>query len=211
MLCALVALLALLFPSGQVWMASGTAVYPSRPDCLIMLSLRGATPCYARVPQWLLCIPFVLCAFVVIAIHSFPCGSLRIPFRTMVRPSGLHPAPPRPLWTLYKDLAGGNSLLRQGPVKSVSCGCRLSCTSASWPVGLCLFPQTCLGSSVSRSLPTFWTSVSPSVYCLGGALVALLLWWAATPCLVRVPPPCQAFLSVFRSSTACTFSTAVVC
>ena len=75
------------------------------------------------------------------------------------------PAPPS---VDAKDLAGCNPLLRQGPVKSVSCGCRLSCTSASWPVGLCLFPQRCLGSSVSRSLPTFWTSVSPSVYCLGG-------------------------------------------
>ena len=121
--------------------------------------------------------PFVLCAFVVLAIHSSPCGSLRIPFRTMVRPRGLCLALLGPLrwWRLclasllcvrppkHKDLAGCNPLLRQGPDKSVSCGCRLSCTSASWPVGLSPFPFARRGSSVSGFLPTFWTSVSPSV------------------------------------------------
>ena len=162
--------------------------------------------------------PFVLCAFVVLAIHSSICGSLRIPFRTMVRPRGLCLALLGPLcwWRLclasllcvrppkHKDLAGCNPLLRQGPDKSVSCGCRLSCTSASWPVGLSPFP-------LHAAVPPF------PVFCLRfglrflrlSALVPPLLWWAATPCLAGAPPPCQAFLCLFGWPSACSFSTAV--
>ena len=106
------------------------------------------------------------------------------------------PSPPRPLWTLRTWQAAIPCCDRAlSSPSAVVVGFR-----ALLPRGLLVFACSHKGASVPP-FPVPCLRFGLRSLRLFTALVALLLWWAVTPCLVRVPPPFQAFLSVFRSST----------
>ena len=163
--------------------------------------------------------PFVLCAFVVLAIHSSPCGSLRIsvPYNgTSAWALSGAARPPSLVETLpcLTALRPAPEAQGSGRLQPAVADRALTNPSAAVVGFRALLPRGLLVSV--RSL--LHAAVPPfPVFCLRfglrflrlSALVPPLLWWAATPCLAGAPPPCQAFLCLFGWPSACSFSTAV--